>query len=78
MTYNPEGLRIGTKVLRQHRKGRPVAAYYPDRAPGLKHVLKAFGPHLTTYDERKARYDAKMEECVARSLLGEMLCANWL
>ncbi|KAH8178075.1 mitochondrial ribosomal subunit s27 domain-containing protein [Sarocladium implicatum] len=50
-TFNPQGVRMGTKILRQHLKGPSVAAYYPRREATIKDVRRAFAPHLTTWDE---------------------------
>ncbi|KAI1269332.1 mitochondrial ribosomal subunit S27-domain-containing protein [Xylariaceae sp. FL1019] len=41
-TYNPEGIRMGNKVLRQRLRGPALANYYPPRAPGLKELAKEF------------------------------------
>ncbi|KAG9243360.1 mitochondrial ribosomal subunit S27-domain-containing protein [Calycina marina] len=44
-TFNPEGLRLGNKVLRQRLKGPVLAAYYPRKISTLKDLRKAYsGP----------------------------------
>ena len=49
--YNPEGTRLGTKVLRQRLKGPALASYYPRKLATIKDVKKEFGPHLHTWDD---------------------------
>ncbi|KAM0276702.1 hypothetical protein ACHAQH_006470 [Verticillium albo-atrum] len=49
-TYNPEGVRMGNKVLGQRLKGPTLASYYPRKTVTINTVMKAFGPHLTTFD----------------------------
>ncbi|PFH59080.1 hypothetical protein XA68_12820 [Ophiocordyceps unilateralis] len=50
-TYNPEGIRMGNKVLRQRLKGPALSSYYPRKLATIKDVKREFGPHLTTWDE---------------------------
>ncbi|KAF4126421.1 Mitochondrial ribosomal subunit S27 [Geosmithia morbida] len=50
-TYNPQGIRMGNKVLRQRLRGPALAAYYPRKAVTIKDVKRIFGPHLTTWDD---------------------------
>ncbi|KAK2605912.1 hypothetical protein QQS21_003638 [Conoideocrella luteorostrata] len=50
-TFNPEGVRMGNKVLRQRLKGPAVAAYYPRKVATIKDVKREFGPVLATWDE---------------------------
>ncbi|KAF2841667.1 hypothetical protein M501DRAFT_1000939 [Patellaria atrata CBS 101060] len=50
--FNPEGLRLGNKVLRQRLKGPSVAAYYPRRVGTLKQLQKAY-PGWETWDEKE-------------------------
>ncbi|RCI16173.1 hypothetical protein L249_2359 [Ophiocordyceps polyrhachis-furcata BCC 54312] len=57
-TYNPDGVRMGNKVLRQRLKGPALAAYYPRKLATIKDVKREFGPHLTTWDEdEEDRFD---------------------
>ncbi|KAM4059892.1 mitochondrial ribosomal subunit [Hirsutella rhossiliensis] len=51
--YNPEGTRMGNKILRQRLKGPAVAAYYPRKTATIKDVKQGFGPVLTTWDEQE-------------------------
>ncbi|RMJ07429.1 hypothetical protein BHE90_007262 [Fusarium euwallaceae] len=50
-TFNPEGVRMGNKVLRQRLKGPAVAAYYPRKTATIKDIKREFGPTLATWDE---------------------------
>ena len=49
-TFNPEGQRLGTKILRQRLKGPALAAYYPRRTVTFKDLQKAF-PGLEVWDD---------------------------
>ncbi|KAJ3526501.1 hypothetical protein NM208_g11163 [Fusarium decemcellulare] len=50
-SYNPEGVRMGNKVLRQRLKGPAMAAYYPRKTATIKDLKREFGPTLATWDE---------------------------
>ncbi|RDL38215.1 Uncharacterized protein BP5553_02555 [Venustampulla echinocandica] len=50
-TFNPEGLRLGNKVLRQRLKGPALASYYPRKMATFKDLQKVYGPEFETYDE---------------------------
>lgn len=50
-TFNPEGARLGNKVLRQRLKGPALAAYYPRKVATIKDVKQEFGPTLATWDD---------------------------
>lgn len=50
MTYNPQQLRTGNKVLRQRLKGPSMAAYYPPRVATLKDLRNTY-PDLETWDD---------------------------
>ncbi|KAI0205648.1 mitochondrial ribosomal subunit S27-domain-containing protein [Astrocystis sublimbata] len=41
-TYNPEGIRMGNKVLRQRLRGPALASYYPGRGPTINTIAKEF------------------------------------
>ncbi|KAK7948655.1 mitochondrial 37S ribosomal protein mS33 [Apiospora aurea] len=41
-TYNPDGIRMGNKILRQRLRGPSLAKYYPPRGPSLNELLKDF------------------------------------
>ncbi|KAI2611418.1 mitochondrial ribosomal subunit S27-domain-containing protein [Hypoxylon fragiforme] len=40
--YNPDGIRMGNKILRQRLKGPSLAKYYPPRGPTVGTLEKAF------------------------------------
>ncbi|KAI0181880.1 mitochondrial ribosomal subunit S27-domain-containing protein [Hypoxylon sp. FL1284] len=51
-TYNPDGIRMGNKILRQRLKGPTLAKYYPPRLPTVNTLAKEFKKyHLETIDE---------------------------
>ena len=50
MTFNPERLRTGNKILRQRLKGPSIAEYYPRRGPTVQDLQKLY-PHLDTWDD---------------------------
>lgn len=50
MTFNPERLRTGNKILRQRLKGPMMASYYPRRDPPWNSI-KALYPELETWDD---------------------------
>ncbi|MCJ1272000.1 mitochondral 37S ribosomal protein S27 [Lobaria immixta] len=50
MTYNPERIRTGNKILRERLKGPSIAEYYPRRAPTVRDLKKLF-PDLDTWDD---------------------------
>ncbi|KAI3397065.1 hypothetical protein diail_11301 [Diaporthe ilicicola] len=52
-TYNPDGVRMGNKILRQRLRGPALAAYYPRRMVDLKDLTKEFGPALEFVDEEE-------------------------
>ncbi|KAK3997177.1 mitochondrial ribosomal subunit S27-domain-containing protein [Cladorrhinum sp. PSN332] len=42
-TYNPEGIRLGNKILRQRLKGPSLAAYYPKKMFKFREFQEEFG-----------------------------------
>ncbi|CAF3512010.1 hypothetical protein SNK03_011137 [Fusarium graminearum] len=50
-SYNPEGVRMGTKILRQRLRGPATAAYYPRKTATIQDLKREFGPTLATWDE---------------------------
>jgi len=52
-TYNPEGLRLGNKILRQRLRGPALAAYYPRKMATVQDLMKAYAPDFVTYDEEQ-------------------------
>ncbi|KAG6009274.1 hypothetical protein E4U21_002878 [Claviceps maximensis] len=63
-TFNPDGVRLGNKILRQRLKGPAVAAYYPRKMATIKDVKREFGPVLATWDEREEDRFEYIEEYV--------------
>ncbi|KAL6860309.1 hypothetical protein ACO1O0_004336 [Amphichorda felina] len=65
-TYNPEGIRLGNKVLRQRLRGPALAAYYPRKTATIKDVKRVFGPQLTTWDDAEEDRFEYIEELKQR------------
>ncbi|KAK5997123.1 Mitochondrial 37S ribosomal protein S27 [Cladobotryum mycophilum] len=65
-TYNPEGKRMGNKILRQRLKGPALAAYYPRKLATIKDVKREFGPVLGTWDESEEDRFEYIEELKQR------------
>ncbi|CAI4212506.1 unnamed protein product [Parascedosporium putredinis] len=66
--YNPEGLRLGNKVLRQRLRGPALAAYYPKRTVSVRDINNSFGPHIETWDEAEQERLEHIEEFVNHAL----------
>ncbi|KAG5917727.1 hypothetical protein E4U61_002463 [Claviceps capensis] len=49
--FNPEGVRMGNKVLRQRLRGPSLVTYYPPKVATVKDLNREFGPHLQTWDD---------------------------
>ncbi|KAI1851722.1 hypothetical protein JX265_010956 [Neoarthrinium moseri] len=41
-TYNPDGVRMGNKILRQRLRGPTMAKYYPPKGPSLQNLYSEF------------------------------------
>ncbi|KUJ09117.1 uncharacterized protein LY89DRAFT_676482 [Mollisia scopiformis] len=41
-TFNPEGLRLGNKILRQRLKGPALASYYPRKVATIQDLQKLY------------------------------------
>ncbi|KAL1902169.1 hypothetical protein Cpir12675_000069 [Ceratocystis pirilliformis] len=52
-TFNPDGLRLGNKVLRQRLRGPALAAYYPRKDATIKDVRRMFGPDIYAWDQKE-------------------------
>ncbi|UNI20035.1 hypothetical protein JDV02_006165 [Purpureocillium takamizusanense] len=65
-TFNPKGVRMGNKILRQRLKGPAVAAYYPRKTATIRDVKREFGPHLTTWDDAEEDRFEYIEELKER------------
>lgn len=50
-TFNPEGLRLGNKVLRQRLKGPALASYYPRKMATIQDLQRLYAEHLEIMDE---------------------------
>ncbi|CBY00929.1 hypothetical protein IAQ61_011833 [Plenodomus lingam] len=44
-TYNPERLRVGSRILHQRLKGPSVASYYPPRIGTISQLRSLYGEH---------------------------------
>ncbi|KAF2680252.1 mitochondrial ribosomal protein-like protein of the small subunit [Lentithecium fluviatile CBS 122367] len=49
-TYNPERIRVGSRILHQRLKGPSVASYYPPRIGTVKHLRKLY-PEFEVMDD---------------------------
>ncbi|OAA64417.1 Ribosomal protein S27/S33, mitochondrial [Niveomyces insectorum RCEF 264] len=67
-TFNPEGVRMGNKILRQRLKGPSLATYYPKRIVSFRDLEREFGPELLTYDDWDA---ARLESLAALRARGK-------
>ncbi|SZF05006.1 unnamed protein product [Blumeria hordei] len=56
-TYNPDGLRLGNKVLRQRLKGPSVMAYYPRKVATLQDMNRCFPEWETPNEEEEERLE---------------------
>lgn len=77
-TFNPEGVRMGNKVLRQRLKGPALAAYYPRKMATIKDVKREFGPVLATWDEGEEDRFEYIEEYVDLGYWLMLGIARWL
>jgi len=52
MTFNPQRLRLGNKVLRQRLRGPALAAWYPRKTVSYRDLQDTYEPlGLITFDE---------------------------
>ncbi|KAF9882648.1 hypothetical protein FE257_005804 [Aspergillus nanangensis] len=52
MTFNPERLRLGNKILRQRLRGPAFAAWYPKKTVSFRDLQDTYRPlGLTMFDE---------------------------
>ncbi|KAF2253946.1 hypothetical protein BU26DRAFT_561208 [Trematosphaeria pertusa] len=51
-TYNPERLRLGSRILHQRLKGPSVASYYPPRIGAISQLRKLY-PKFEIIDEEE-------------------------
>lgn len=62
--YNPDGQRLGNKVLRQRLRGPALASYYPRRRVTVKDLQRGFGPNFETWDDDEQDRLEHLEEYV--------------
>ncbi|EER27515.1 mitochondrial 37S ribosomal protein RSM27 [Coccidioides immitis RS] len=61
LNYNPEGARLGNKILRQRLRGPALAAYYPRKTASIRDLQDAFRSlDLETWDD----YQEDREEAI--------------
>ncbi|KAH7157043.1 mitochondrial ribosomal subunit S27-domain-containing protein [Dactylonectria macrodidyma] len=65
-SFNPQGVRMGNKILRQRLKGPATAAYYPRKTATIKDLKREFGPVLGTWDEAEEDRFEYIEELKLR------------
>ncbi|KAL1967231.1 hypothetical protein VTN77DRAFT_3277 [Rasamsonia byssochlamydoides] len=52
MTFNPQRLRLGNKILRQRLRGPALAAWYPRKTVSFRDLQETYRPlGLTIFDE---------------------------
>lgn len=52
LTFNPQRLRLGNKILRQRLRGPALAAWYPRKTVTFRDLQNAYKPlGLTTFDD---------------------------
>ncbi|KAL4889140.1 mitochondrial ribosomal subunit S27-domain-containing protein [Aspergillus ambiguus] len=52
LTFNPDRLRLGNKILRQRLRGPAIAAWYPRKTVAFRDLQDAYRPlGLTMFDE---------------------------
>jgi len=59
-TFNPDRLRLGTKILHQRLRGSAVASYYPRRI-GTTQDLRRLYPDFDVVDEQEDDWLEKMK-----------------
>ncbi|KAA8625848.1 mitochondrial 37S ribosomal protein RSM27 [Pyrenophora tritici-repentis] len=52
-TYNPERLRLGSRILHQRLKGPAVASYYPPRIGTISQLRKLYPEHQILDEEEE-------------------------
>ena len=72
MTYNPERIRTGNKILRERLKGPSIAEYYPRRAPTVRDLKKLF-PDLDTWDDDE---EDRLEALTLFGFLEHAVCST--
>ncbi|KAN0110193.1 Mitochondrial ribosomal subunit S27 domain containing protein [Hyaloscypha variabilis] len=65
-TFNPEGLRLGNKILRQRLKGPALASYYPRKMATIQDLQRVYADELEIYDEEEEDRFEKIKILKAR------------
>ncbi|KAI1427537.1 mitochondrial ribosomal subunit S27-domain-containing protein [Xylaria sp. FL1777] len=74
-TYNPEGIRMGNKILRQRLRGPSLAKYYPPKGPTINTLEKEFKSlGLEVLDEEEEDRQEHLAGQVACVLLLHVIC----
>lgn len=75
LNYNPEGIRLGNKVLRQRLRGPVLAAYYPRKTVAFRDLQDTFLPFdLETWDD----FQEDREEAIQMYAIFPLLVAKAL
>ncbi|CAK7217138.1 mitochondral 37S ribosomal protein S27 [Sporothrix bragantina] len=56
-TFNPEGIRMGNKVLRQRLRGPALASYYPRKVVTIKDLQREFSDYTIINEEEEDRLE---------------------
>ncbi|KAI0390058.1 mitochondrial ribosomal subunit S27-domain-containing protein [Xylariaceae sp. FL0594] len=68
-TYNPDGIRMGNKILRQRLRGPSLVKWYPPRGPDIRTLAKEFKQFgLETVDDVE---DDRLEHVAGRRARGK-------
>ncbi|KAI0484212.1 mitochondrial ribosomal subunit S27-domain-containing protein [Xylariaceae sp. FL0804] len=68
-TYNPDGIRMGNKILRQRLRGPSLVKYYPPRMPTLIDLQKEFKDYQLLVDNEEE--DDRQEHIAGRKSRGK-------
>ncbi|KAJ3577817.1 hypothetical protein NPX13_g2746 [Xylaria arbuscula] len=75
-TFNPEGIRMGNKILRQRLRGPSLAKYYPPKGPTINTLEKEFrSMGLETLDEEE---DDRQEHLAGQVARVFAVCVAWV
>ncbi|KAF2474300.1 uncharacterized protein BDR25DRAFT_281178 [Lindgomyces ingoldianus] len=64
-TFNPDRLRLGTRILHERLKGESVASYYPPRIGTTKHLRRLY-PQYEILDEKEEDWLEHMQIAKSR------------
>ncbi|KAI2620816.1 mitochondrial ribosomal subunit S27-domain-containing protein [Xylaria nigripes] len=73
-TFNPEGIRMGNKILRQRLRGPSLVKYYPPRGPTINTLEKEFKSLdlLTLNEEEEDRQDHLDGQVISKLVMPQM------